>query len=81
MSAIMQAARLQGEAAITRKAWASRGKTKVHLWELSSGGVIILKHTDGEGFAQPLKLEEPLEVVVDRFRNKRGHRVHSPYGA
>ncbi|MDX1296760.1 MAG: hypothetical protein R3260_00755 [Pseudomonas sp.] len=78
MSAILEAARLQGGASITRKAWASRGKQKVHLWELSTGGVILLRHAEGEGFKQPVKLEEPLELIVDRFREKRGHRVFAP---
>ena len=78
MNAILEAARLQGQASISRKAWVTKGGTKVHLWELSSGGVILLKHSRGEGFFQPIKLEEPMEMVVDRFRNKCGHKVFSP---
>jgi hypothetical protein len=80
MNAILEAARLQGQASISRKAWVTKGGTKVHLWELSSGGVILLKHSRGEGFFQPIKLEEPMEMVVDRFRNKCGHKVFSPSG-
>jgi len=80
MNAILEAARLQGQASISRKAWVTKGSTKVHLWELSSGGVILLKHSGGEGFFQPIKLEEPMEMVVDRFRNKCGHKVFSPNG-
>lgn len=78
MNAILEAARLQGKASINRKAWASRGDTKIHLWELSTGGVILLKHTREEGFSTPIKVESSLEVVVDRFRQKRGHKVFSP---
>jgi len=78
MNAIMEAARLQGQASICRKAWASRGCTKIHLWELSTGGVIVLKHSKEEGFSQPIKLDDPMEVVVNRFREKRGHKVFSP---
>jgi len=82
MSAILEAARIQGNQQICRKAWVSRGGMKVHLWELSEGaGVIMLRHDKGKGFIQPLLLDEPLEVVVDRFRNKVGHRVFSPHGA
>ncbi|WP_171011879.1 hypothetical protein [Pseudomonas sp. 2FE] len=81
MNAILEAAQLQGQASISRKAWVSRGATKVHLWELSSGGVILLKHSKGQGFDHPIKLEEPMEVVVNRFRDKRGHRVFSPIGS
>lgn len=80
MNAILEAARLQGQASINRKAWVTKGGTKVHLWELSSGGVILLKHSRGKGFFQPIKLEEPMEMVVDRFRDKRGHKVFSPSG-
>ncbi|MCT9634103.1 hypothetical protein [Pseudomonas aeruginosa] len=69
MNAILEAARLQGQTSISRKAWITKGGTKVHLWELSSGGVILLKHSRGEGFSQPIKLEEPMEMIVDRFRN------------
>ncbi|RRV65451.1 hypothetical protein EGI99_19015 [Stutzerimonas stutzeri] len=43
MSAILEAAQLQGNASIIRRAWAKRGKQKVHLWELSTGGVILLR--------------------------------------
>ncbi|QCT95425.1 hypothetical protein FEV13_00295 (plasmid) [Stutzerimonas degradans] len=78
MSAILEAAQLQGGASIIRKAWATRGKQKVHLWELSTGEVILLRHMDGEGFKRPVKLHEPMEVVVNRFRDKRGHRVITP---
>ena len=78
MNAILEAARLQGSASITRKAWATNGKQKVHLWELSTGGVILLRHAQGEGFKQPVKLEEPLELIVNRFREKRGQRVLAP---
>jgi len=77
MSAILEAARLQGSASITRKATATRGKQKVHLWELSTGGVILMRHAEGEGFKRPVKLEEPMELIVNRFREKRGHRVIS----
>lgn len=80
MSAIMEAARLQGRASICRKAWASRGSTKFHLWELSTGGVILLMHNQEEGFSSPVKLDTSLEVIVDRFRQKPGHRVFSPSG-
>lgn len=80
MSAIMEAARLQGQASICRKAWASRGSTKIHLWELSTGGVILLKHSSERGFETPVKLDTPLEVIVGRFREKVGHRVFSPNG-
>lgn len=78
MNPILEAARLQGAATITRKAWATNGKQKVHLWELSTGGVILLRHAEGEGFKKPLKLEEPLELIVNRFREKRGQRVFAP---
>lgn len=44
MSAILEAARIQGSQQICRKAWVSRGSMKVHLWELSEGGVILLRH-------------------------------------
>ena len=81
MSAILEAARIQGSQQIGRKAWVSRGSMKVHLWELSEGGVILLRHDQGKGFIQPVLLDEPLEVVVDRFRNKVGNRVFSPNGA
>lgn len=81
MNAILEAARLQGQAAICRKAWVTRGAVKFHLWELSSGGVILLKHAQGKGFDRPIMLEEPMEMVVNRFRDKRGHRVFSPNGA
>lgn len=81
MNPILEAARLQGNSKVKRRAWATRGKTKVHLWELEAGGVILLKHVEGEGFAKPLKLEEEMEVVVDRFRQKRGQKVFSPQGA
>lgn len=47
MSAILEAAQLQGNASIIRRAWAKRGKQKVHLWELSTGGVILLRHMEG----------------------------------
>lgn len=79
MNAILEAARLQGDAAITRKALALAcdGKKKVHLWELASGEVILMRHVQGEGFKQPVKLQEPMELLVDRFREKRGHRVIS----
>ena len=77
MNAIIEAARLQGDAKITRKATACCGTKKVHLWELSTGGVILMRHFQGEGFKLPVKLEEPMEVVVNRFRDKRGHRVFS----
>lgn len=77
MNAILEAARLQGDAEITRKALACSGKKKVHLWELASGEVIMLRHVQGEGFKQPVKLQGPMEIVVDRFREKRGHRVIS----
>lgn len=80
MSAIMDAARLQGQASICRRAWAIRGSTKIHLWELSTGGVILLKHSREEGFLKPIKLNTRLEVIVDRFREKVGHRVFSPNG-
>ena len=80
MNAILEAARLQGQASVARKAWVTKGDTKVHLWELSTGGVIYLKHSRGHGFSPPLMLEEPMEMVVDRFRNKRGHKVFSPSG-
>lgn len=81
MSAILEAARIQGSQQICRKAWVSRGSMKIHLWELSEGGVILLRHDQGKGFIQPVLLDEPLEVVVDRFRNKVGNRVFSPNGA
>ncbi len=81
MSAILEAARIQGSNQICRKAWASRGSMKVHLWELSGGGVIMLRHEKGKGFVQPVLVDETLDVVVDRFRNKVGHRVFSPNGA
>lgn len=80
MNAILEAARLQGQDSINRKAWVSKGSTKVHLWELSSGGVIQLVHSLGEGFCPPIKLDEPMEVVVNRYREKRGHKVFSPSG-
>lgn len=80
MNAILEAARLQGQASVDRKAWVTKGDTKVHLWELSTGGVIYLKHSRRHGFFPPIKLEEPMEMVVDRFRNKRGHKVFSPSG-
>lgn len=38
MNAILEAARLQGQASISRKAWVTKGGTKVHLWELSIRG-------------------------------------------
>nr|WP_172693576.1 hypothetical protein [Pseudomonas aeruginosa] len=79
MSAILEAAQLQGNASIIRRAWAKRGKQKVHLWELSTGGVILLRHMEGEGFKQPVKLHEPMEVIVNRFREKNGHQVISPH--
>lgn len=79
MSAILEAARLQGNAKVERKAWAQRDGIKVHLWELSCGGVIMLQHRAGKGFDQPIKLDESLEVLVERFRDKPGHRVFSPY--
>lgn len=75
MSAILEAARLQGDAQITRKATACCGAKKVHLWELSTGGVILVQHFQGEGFRQPVKLDEPMEVIVNRFRDARGHKV------
>lgn len=78
MHAILEAAKLQGEASITRKAWSVSGKQKVHLWELSSGEVILMRHTEGEGFKQPVKLHEPMEIIVNRFRDKRGHKVFAP---
>ncbi|TXG98854.1 MAG: hypothetical protein E6R08_03720 [Nevskiaceae bacterium] len=78
MNAILEAARLQGPASINRKAWVTKGETKIHLWELSSGGVILLTHSQAKGFFPPIKLEEPMEMIVDRFRNKRGHKVFSP---
>ncbi|MAB98863.1 MAG: hypothetical protein CMK71_12500 [Pseudomonadaceae bacterium] len=68
MSAILEAARIQGSAKIERKAWAARGDIKFHLWELSTGGVILLKQMVGVGFDHPVKLEESLDVVVERFR-------------
>lgn len=80
MNAILEAARLQGQASVHRKAWVTKGDTKVHLWELSSGGVILLTHSRGKGFFHPIKLEESMEIVVDRFRNKCGHKVFSPSG-
>lgn len=78
MNAILEAAQLQGSASIIRRAWATRGKQKVHLWELSTGGVILLRHMQGEGFKQPVKLQQPMEIIVNRFREKNGHRVFSP---
>ena len=81
MNAIIEAARIQGSSEICRKAWVDRGSTKVHLWELSQGGGILLRHDKGKGFCQPVLLSENMEVIVDRFRNKVGNRVFSPYGA
>jgi len=79
MNAILEAARLQGGASITRRAMAYCGPKRVHLWELATGEVILLTHTVPGGFRQPVKLHEPLEIVVDRFREKRGHRVVTPH--
>ncbi len=79
MNAILEAARLQGSAAIARKALALCGSKKVHLWELATGEVILMRHVQGEGFKQPVKLQEPLEILVERFRDKRGHRVITPH--
>lgn len=78
MNAIIEAARMQGSAAICRRAWSTRGKTKVHLWELSSGGCIMLKHEKGKGFAKPVKLDTSLEVLVERFRSRIGNNVFCP---
>jgi len=79
MNAILEAARLQGDAAITRRAMAYCGPKRVHLWELATGEVILLMHTRPGGFSQPVKLQQPIEIVVDRFREKRGHRVVTPH--
>lgn len=48
---------------------------------VNRGGVLMLQHVKGEGFKQPVILESEMEVVVDRFRHKRGQRVFSPQGA
>lgn len=81
MNPILAAAQMTAGTTVKRKAWASRGDTKVHLWELESGGVLMLQHVKGEGFKQPVILESEMEVVVDRFRHKRGQRIFSPQGA
>lgn len=78
MSPIIEAAKLQASATICRRAWSTRGATKIHLWELSTGGVILLKHEKGKGFAQPVRLEQSLDSLVERFRNRIGNRVFSP---
>ncbi|MCK5530289.1 MAG: hypothetical protein KAI85_03425 [Halopseudomonas aestusnigri] len=81
MNAIMEAARLQGTATVNRKAWSTRGSTKYHIWELSTGGCIMLKHEKGRGFAMPVMLEQPLDALVERFRNRIGNRVFAPGAA
>lgn len=78
MNAIIEAARMQGSAAICRRAWATRGQLKIHLWELSSGGCIMLKHEKGKGFTMPVKLDTPLEQLVEQFRRRIGNKVFCP---
>ncbi|MBG6289464.1 hypothetical protein I5I61_18580 [Pseudomonas nitroreducens] len=41
MNPILAAAQMTAGTTVKRKAWASRGDTKVHLWELESGGVLM----------------------------------------
>lgn len=62
MNAIIEAAKLQGSAQISRRAWSTRGTTKVHLWELSTGGCIILRHEKGAGFQNPPNWMTPLSL-------------------
>ena len=79
MNAIIEAAKIQGSAGICRKAWATRGAVKWHIWELTSGGCILLKHEKGKGFAMPVRLDDPLEHLVERFRGRIGNKVFCPY--
>ena len=78
MNAIMEVAKLQGSAAVSRRAWAVRGQTKTHLWELSTGGVILLKHEKGKGFAQPVRLEQSLDQLIEQFRRRIGNKDFCP---
>lgn len=81
MNAIMEAAKLQGSAQISRRAWSTRGETKVHLWELSTGGCILLRHEKGTGFARPVRMDTTLEVLIERFRGRVENRVFCPDAA
>lgn len=73
----MVAARLQGDAKVTRKAWSTCGNVKVHLWELSTGEVIILRHV-GSAFETPSKLTQNFDDLVNRFREKTQNLVFTP---
>lgn len=77
MSPIMVAARLQGDAKVTRKAWSTCGVVKVHLWELSTGEVIILRNVGG-AFETPSELNQSFDELVNRFREKTQNRVFTP---
>ncbi len=81
MNAIIEAAKLQGSALISRRAWSTRGTTKVHLWELSTGGCIILRHEKGAGFQKPVRLDHTLDALIERFRGRTGNKVFSPDAA
>jgi hypothetical protein len=78
MHAIIEAAKLQGTAKIERRAWAESSTEKTHLWELSEGGVIAIKQ-EGRRFKSPVKLNDSLDIIVERFRGKAGIRVFAPF--